>query len=97
MTYDLIKNLRYLATRDAKQDEFRPEEHTCWLAADRIEQLEAMIAGDNDPQLLHEIATRLWHAQHTLEEQHEKHMATDKKAFSVEHKRISTVESAGTG
>lgn len=59
----LLKLLREIAEEDAAKGEYHKEEHTCWLAADRIETLQAMINGVADPQLLHEIATRLWYRE----------------------------------
>ena len=87
----LVKILRLIAKNEAEEGEFHPEEHTCWLAANRIEELQAMIDGKGDPQLLHEIATRLWH-----KEQHEKIMAE----YHSKHKKSlvpNTVQRNGTG
>ena len=86
MCYDLVSNLREMAKLDAKKGEYHPEEHTCWLAADRIVALQAMIAGQRDPQLLHEIATRLWH-----KEQHEQVLETNNQRTKTK------VRGSGTG
>jgi len=86
MKFDLIVNLRVLAKEAAKKGEYHPEEHTCWLAAIRIEELEAMLDGKGDARLLHEIATRLWR-----KEQDERLLVEDRPDYN------SKVKSAGTG
>lgn len=55
----LIECLKGIATDDAEKDEFHREEHTCWMAAERIEDLQAMVDGKADDDLLIQIANRL--------------------------------------
>ena len=89
---DLITNLRILAEEDALKGEYHKEEHVAWLAANRIEELQAMIDGKGDPRLLHEIATRLWH-----KEQYERIMAHPTTLETHNQKANTKIQSSGTG
>ena len=40
---DLIKNLRFIATREAKEGEYHVTENIDWMAADEIERLTALV------------------------------------------------------
>jgi len=41
---DLIKNLRFIATREAKEGEYPVTENIDWMAADEIERLNGLVA-----------------------------------------------------
>lgn len=55
----LFESLLEIAKQDAERDEFHVEEHTCWMAAMRLQELYGMVHGQNDAELLYEIAQRL--------------------------------------
>jgi len=40
---DLIENLRFIATREAKEGEYHVTENIDWMAADEIERLTALV------------------------------------------------------
>jgi len=55
----LIRYLRDRAVEDATEQEYHPEEHTAWMSADRIEDLQDMVDGKDDGEVLRAIANRL--------------------------------------
>ena len=55
----ICESLREIAKKDAKRDEYHPEEHTCWIAADMIEKQNDVIMGKAPEIWLRELADRL--------------------------------------
>lgn len=51
--------LRSVARDEAEADEYHPEEHLNWIAADMIERLNDVIDGKLPHLILHEIADQL--------------------------------------
>lgn len=55
----ICKLLREIAREDTSADEFPIAEHTCWIAAKRIEELNAMIDNQDIPKMLRRFADRI--------------------------------------
>lgn len=55
----ICKLLREIAHQDSMDDGFPIAEHTCWIAAKRIEELNVMIDNQDIPKMLRRFADRI--------------------------------------
>lgn len=62
-TSGICENLRSIAEKEAHEGEFRPHEHICWMAAERIEDLKSMVEDITDDDLIGILGHRLYVAR----------------------------------
>lgn len=62
-TAGLSRYLRMRATEEAEKEEFHPEEHTLWMAANRLDDLEAMLSMEDIPGLLMKMSRHMYYKE----------------------------------
>lgn len=55
----LCKLLKEIAYNEAEEGEYHPEEHTCWIAAKRLEDMQNLLDGKSNLDILTEVINRL--------------------------------------